>query len=205
MILLIQMVMAALGISLDTFAAALALGTRTQRGDRERAAVTFALVGGAAPVVGLMIGRLASGWLGAAAGWISALILVALGVWLLVQAQDTSPGEVPSSQPVASSLRAELGPLPNEGRGVRFRPPIFGLTLMAAGLSIDNLLVGLGLGLHGGSSLVLGILVGLSIYGATHLGLHLGARGRVRFGRWALAAAGILLMAVAGVVVAGEF
>ncbi len=205
MILHLQMVIAALVISMDTFAVALALGTRTQKGDRQRIAVAFALLGGATPAAGLLVGQVMSGWIGTAAGWLSAGILILLALWLLEQARESQPGRVPPpAQPLSSTLREELGPLPNEGRGIRFRPPVTGLVLMSLGLSLDNVLLGFGFGLRGGGALLLGVLAGLFIFASTHLGLHLGRLGRLRFGRWALAGAGVLLLVVAVGILIGE-
>lgn len=68
---------------------------------------------------------------------------------------------------------------------------------MALALSPDNILVGVGVGLYQGGSLLLGLMAGFFIYLSTHIGLHLGALGSLRFGSWALAIGGGLLVALA--------
>ena len=193
--IVLQLIPAALGISLDTFAAALALGARTQRGDRERVAVTFAIVGGISPVIGVLMGRTARAWLEGAAGLLGAAILAGLGIWLLAQARSSW-----RSQPRFPEVEGSR--LPNDGKGIRFRPPITGLVAISLALSPDNFLIGVGTGLHEGGSVMLGFLAAIFIYLAVHVGLHLGAMGRQRFGSWALAGGGVVLiflaMAIAG-------
>jgi hypothetical protein len=65
------------------------------------------------------------------------------------------------------------------------------------GLSSDNVLVGLGLGLQGGAPAILGGITAVSVFGATLTGLALGALGMARFGRGAIGMAGVLLLGLA--------
>lgn len=165
-------------ISLDSFAAAVGLGTREARARFARIAMVFGVVGGAFPVVGLLLGRSLSGFMGAWASLLAGSILIGLGIWLTVAARG-------------APARAPLGhPRPR-------RRPLQGAALLglAAGLSTDNLVAGFALGLHGADTILLGLLTFLSVLLASLLGLHLGAAGQARLGARAGALTGLLLMA----------
>jgi len=172
---LFELYLVAVAISLDTFAAAIALGTRTPPRGWLRVALVFAVSGGLFPLVGMGLGLLASGLLAQVAGALGVLVIAGLGIWFLHGA--IRPG---------TRLESNAGEL-----------PLGGLVLLSIGLSSDNLLVGLGLGLHGGTTVLLGALTTASVFGATITGLWLGRRKRTWLGPGAEALAGILLLALA--------
>jgi manganese efflux pump family protein len=179
----VELAIVALSISLDSFAASLALGPRAPRHRRLPIALTFALFGGAFPLVGVQLGAWLAGPLRRIAEALSAVVLAGVGGWMLHSARTSSS---------ADEATAVLG----RGRGA-------GLPLLAAGLSTDNLAVGLGLGLHGMHTAWLGAAAAASVFCATYLGLVLGRHGWIRFRRRALAAAGVLLLCVALALVVG--
>lgn len=183
MIGLFELYLVAVAISLDTFAAALALGTRTPPRRWLRVAGVFAVSGGIFPLVGMGLGLLASGLLAQVAGALGGIVIAGLGVWFLHGA--IRPG---------TRIESSGGELPWGG-----------LVLLAIGLSSDNLLVGLGLGLHGGTTLLLGVLTAASVFGATVTGLWLGRQKRTWFGPGAEALAGVLLLALAVYLLRGWF
>jgi len=172
----------AVAISLDSFAASLALGTQVPRRGWLRVAVVFAASGGGLPLLGMWMGAVASGVLTQVAGGIGALMLAGLAVWFLYGA-----------------LRPRGGDDADGGKLVRpdGQLPLGGLLLLAVGLSSDNLLVGLGLGLQGETTWLLGSLTTLSVFGATLAGLWLGRKKRKLFGRMAEGLAGLLLLGMA--------
>jgi manganese efflux pump family protein len=177
-----ELSLVAVAISLDSFAASLALGTQVPRRGWLRVAVVFAASGGSLPVLGMWMGAMASGVLTQVAGGIGALVLAGLGLWFLYGALRPREGD-----------GAGGGRLPGPDGQV----PLGGLLLLALGLSSDNLLVGLGLGLQGETTWLLGGLTTLSVFGATLAGLWLGRKKRKLFGRVAEALAGLLLMGLA--------
>ncbi len=235
MIGLVQLYLVAVAISLDTFAASLALGTRTPPSGWLRVAVAFGASGGLFPVVGMWVGLLASGVMAQLAGGLGALVLAGLGGWFLHGAiggggplkgpvpLEDEPGPVDPHAPVHPLSPAHAPPPPYEppevqapgtppdllvGRppaeaiplrrpGIPAELPLGGLVLLAMGLSSDNLLVGLGLGLQGGTTVLLGLLTAFSVFCATLTGLWLGRLKQLWFGRAAEALAGVLLIGLA--------
>lgn len=138
-------------------------------------AIVFALSGGTFPLLGMGIGWFASGFLAQVAGGVGALMLAGLGGWFLHAAVRSDPAALPDAM--------EL--------------PLGGLIFLSMGLSSDNLLGGMGLGLQGGTTYLLGALTGASVFGATLTGLWLGRVKKLRFGRGAEALAGVLLLGLA--------
>jgi manganese efflux pump family protein len=183
-----ELYLVAVAISLDSFAASLAMGTRVRRRGWLRVAVVFAVSGGSLPVLGMWMGAMASGALTRLAGGVGALVLAGLGGWFL-----------------HGALRPRQGD--GAGAGGLDRPdgqvPLGGLLLLALGLSSDNLLVGLGLGLQGETTWLLGALTAFSVFGATLTGLWLGRTKRKLFGRVAEGLAGLLLLGLAAYLLVG--
>jgi manganese efflux pump family protein len=170
----VELLLVSLSISLDSFAAALALGTAIPRHRRWRVPPVFALFGGGFPMLGVVLGSWLSNTVQQFARLASAGVLAAVGLWMLRSAwsafrDSDDDGDARSARGVA-------------------------LPLLAAGLSMDNLAVGLGLGLHGAHTLWLGAAAGAAVLAATWLGLLLGAHGHARWRIGALfGAAGLLL------------
>jgi manganese efflux pump family protein len=176
----IDLAFIALVISADNFAAALALGALGQGRRAWRISLAFGAFGGAAPLLGMLLGRQVSGYLRDYADWAGVAVLVALGLWTIGQARDGIDRR--------AARRA--------GRGG-------GLLLLAAGVSADNLAVGLGLGLHGVESWTLGAATGVSTVLVSLLGLRLGDGVRRAWQQRAALGAGLLLLMLAGAVALG--
>jgi manganese efflux pump family protein len=134
----------------------------------------FALVGALAPGVGILAGQLTSRWLPQLATALGVLVLATLGGWMLHGA--------------ATSKRGGLNADALGGGSV---------LLLAMGLSSDNLVVGLGLGLQGASPLGLMLATFVMVGLGSWIGLRVGAAGGRHWGRGALALAGILLLGLA--------
>jgi manganese efflux pump family protein len=184
----LQLAVVAVTISLDTFAAAIALGTQVPRRLWFRIALVFAVVGGVAPLLGLTLGTIASGFLASLASGLGVLVLAALGGWFLHSAVTRG---APSVSQAEGEILSDSGAA---GQPWLTPGPLF---LLALGLSSDNVLVGLGLGLQGGVPALLGGVTALSVFAATLTGLTLGSLGMARFGRGALGMAGLLLLGLA--------
>jgi putative Mn2+ efflux pump MntP len=162
-------------LGLNNFAASIAIGlSGVDRATRIRTALAFGLFEAAMPVVGLLIGRGLSHDLGGAANTVGGLLLVGVGVQVTVSAirsRDDSP-------PALTGAR-----MPK-------------LLVLAAALSIDNLVVGFALGAYR-VPLVLSIAVIASVsVGLSLAGLELGARLGARAGRRSELLSGIVLIGV---------
>lgn len=215
-----QLALVAVAISLDTFAAGIGLGTRTRRREWLKIAVFFAVSGGFFPIFGMWIGAVATGIMAQVAEVVGIFVLAGLGIWFLVGAwrsPDPTPGhlggwlihrapgapldparDVPSRRP----LERDPGGAPMGDTGTSPAPPSQRLTAgpllaLSLGLSADNLLVGLGLGLYAGANFVLGAFVAIAVFLSTLAGLTLGRLKVQWFGRSAEAIAGLLILGLA--------
>jgi putative Mn2+ efflux pump MntP len=162
-------------LGLDTLAAAAALGLRPMaRRERVRVGAVLAAFEVAMPVAGLLVGRALGSALGGIAEAVAAGLLITVGAWMLVGGDDDG---------VAGAK--ELRGLP--------------LVLLGLSVSLDELAVGLALGLVGVPLLAAVLLIGAQAFVFSQLGFALGARvgGRVREGAERLA--GAALVALGGV------
>lgn len=164
---MLTLLLVAGSVGLDNFAAAIAIGlSGVDRRVRLRIAVVFGVFEAGMPVIGLLIGRGLSGSLGARAHLVGGGLLIAVGAQMAVLA-----------------LRSW------SGSGDRRPPPLAGaplgrLIVLAAGLSIDNLIIGFALGARR-TPLVLSIVViGVVSVGLSLVGLELGQRLGERIERW---------------------
>jgi manganese efflux pump family protein len=177
----LEVLLAAVAISLDNLAVALALGTRSGPPDRYRIAGIFAMFGGAAPVLGIVLGRSVSALAATWAEWIGVAALAMIGAWTIRNAVRHAGHDEPRAAPAGYAA----------------------LLLLGATLSIDNLVVGFGLGLHGTEPLALGISAAGMVFVVTIGGLRAGRVGRRRWGPFAEGAAGALLILIALGIAAG--
>ncbi|HWF40729.1 MAG TPA: manganese efflux pump [Acidothermaceae bacterium] len=187
--IVLALVLSAFAVGLDNFAAAIGIGiagvdTRT----RVRVAVIFGFFEAAMPLVGLLIGHSAAHGLGQATRYLGGGLLAAAGLWSLVEAHGSSIAPEDSHDALQRA---------GQGSGA--------LVMTGLALSIDNLVIGFGLGVTKtplvASLLVFGLVsVGLSLAGL-ELGRTLGARMQER-ADWV---AGVVLIAVGALIAANVF
>jgi len=159
-------------IGANNLVVALALGALGQAPRRRRIAGVFGLFEFCVPLIGLLIGRGLSGTLADAGRWIGAALLVALG---LITLRPDGPDDERLAERITTTG---------------------GLAGLAAGLSLDNLVVGFALGLGDVSPLLVATVIACFSVSFTLVGLHLGAAGRRHLERPARVAAGVALVAV---------
>jgi manganese efflux pump family protein len=162
-------------LGLDNFAASIAIGlSGVDQSMRVRIAVTFGIFEALMPAVGLLLGRTLSGTLGDWAHVIGGLLLIAVGAEAMVAA-CRAPDERPRELAGARSGR---------------------LVVLAAGLSIDNLIVGFALGAyHTPIVLSIAIIACVSV-GLSLAGLELGAKLGTRVEHRSELVSGIVLIGV---------
>jgi len=178
----LALLLAAGSLGLNNFAASIALGlSRIDRVARVRIAFAFGLFEAAMPIVGLLIGREVSHSLGSAAHTIGGLLLIAVGAQMTVSAARSGDEATPG---IADA------PTPR-------------LLLLAAALSIDNLVVGFALGADR-IPVVLGVaVIGAVSVGLSLVGLELGARLGTRVEHRSELLSGIVLIAVGLAILTG--
>jgi manganese efflux pump family protein len=169
-------------LGLNNLAASIAIGlSGVDRATRTRTALAFGLFEAGMPVVGLLIGRQLSHALGGAANVVGGLLLIAVGVRVTISA-------VRSGEDSAPAVAA-----------VQMR----NLLVLAAALSIDNLVVGFALGAFR-TPLVLSVaVIAIVSVGLSLLGLELGARLGARIEHRSELLSGIVLIGVGLAILTG--
>jgi putative Mn2+ efflux pump MntP len=178
----LTLILAALAVGLGNFGASIGIGlSGVAPSTRIRVSLVFGVFEAGMPLIGLLAGRDVAHTLGDAARYAGGALLVAIGAWQLIQTARLSK------------------------KGVR-APPIgtSRLILTALALSMDNLVVGFGLGVEHVS-----VVAALAVFAAVSvvlslLGLEFGRRfaAVVEVGSQYLA--GAVLVAVGILVAVGE-
>ena len=152
---MLALLLVAGALGLNNFAVSIAIGlSGADRALRVRVALAFGLFEAGMPIVGLLIGRHLSHSLGSHAHTIGGLLLIAAGAQTTISALRSKDDARPSY------TSARMG----------------WLLLLAAVLSIDNLIVGFALGTYR-TPLVLSVaIIALVSVGLSAIGLELGAR-----------------------------
>jgi manganese efflux pump family protein len=166
-----------LPMCLDTFAVSAALGVAGLPPERRlRVSLLMVAFEVGMPVLGLLAGGLAGGFLGRAAGYVAILLLAGLGLWILRPGGEDDEEE-------------RLRRLGRSG----------GLAAIGLGLSIslDELALGVSLGLLRLPLLPALLLIGIQALVASQLGLRLGARIGERNRERSEKAAGVILLLLA--------
>jgi len=151
-VLALLLVAGSLGLS--NFAAAIAIGlSGVDTRLRLRIALSFGLFEAGMPIVGLLIGRQAASALGSQADLLAGCLVIATGVYSLL----------------------------NSGRGTEQPPPSTSqpmgrLLVTSFALSIDNLVVGFALGAYNVSFGAAAVIIGVVSVAMSLVGLELGAR-----------------------------
>jgi putative Mn2+ efflux pump MntP len=178
----LQLLILGIVVGSNNFATSLALGSLGQADRRWRVLLVFAVFEFSVPLIGIALGRRISSQLAEQVDWIGPLLIAGLGLWtLLVSTQRT-----PDAEKLARWLSSWRG-----------------LIALSAGLSVDNLVVGFGLGLATVPVLLTATIIMLCSVAFAWTGLQLGAMGRRDFESPAEAISGLLLLVVAWMVGAG--
>jgi putative Mn2+ efflux pump MntP len=181
---MLGLLLVALSLGLSNFAAAVGIGVSgIDARTRWRVGVIFGLFETAMPIVGLLLGRSLASTLGHAAHWIGAALLIATGLYAVIQAVR-SPHRSQDQDPAAPAGQ-------RTGR----------LLVTGAALSIDNLAVGFALGTFHVSLPVAAVIIGAVSVTLSLIGLELGSRIGTKTGERGEMLGGLVLIGV-GVAVA---
>lgn len=167
-------------LTLDTFVVSTALGLAGLKKEHHlRTSLILAAFEAAMPGVGVLLGRVVSNFSGHYATYVAGAIIGIAGLLLLKPAEKKNDN---SSKMVSRT---------------------HGLAIINLGLSIsiDELALGLSLGLLHVPLLLAVVLIGIQAFVASQLGLRLGRRLSEKFSEYAERAAGLLLLAVGFIII----
>ena len=172
---MVQLLLVAVSVGLSNFAGAIGIGlSGIDARTRLRIGLAFGMFEGLMPVVGLLIGRQAAGLLGGSGRYIGAVALVLTGAYAIWEARKAKAEE-----------DAQGGKLNNHQ-----------LLVLAAVLSIDNLIVGFALGVNKISIVLAAVVIAVVSVGMSMLGLELGTRLGSRVEEWSEELGGGVLILV---------
>ena len=178
----IPIILLAFSMSADAFAAALGKGAvldRPRFGEALRTGLIFGTIEAITPVIGWAMGRAASRYIAAFDHWVAFGLLVTIGgkmIWDSFQRDE------------------------NEEKPQRHTFLVLALT--ALGTSIDALAVGVTLALIGANILVNALAIGTATFTMTTTGVMAGRLLGSRFGKYAEAGGGIILIVIGGQILA---
>ena len=172
----VPVVLLALSMSTDAFAAAIAKGARLDRpslGEALRTGLIFGSIEAATPLIGWAMGKAASRFIADYDHWIAFGILGAVGAKMIWDALRREPDE---EKPSSHSLAV--------------------LVVTAIGTSIDALAVGVTLAIIGANIIVNALAIGAATFIMVTIGTMMGRSLGQKFGHWAEAAGGVALIAI---------
>jgi manganese efflux pump family protein len=180
---MLALLLVAGSLGLNDFAGSIAVGTSgVDHRLRVRVALAFGLFEAGMPIIGLLMGRSLSHSLGSSAHIVGGLLLIAVGLQATYVATRADPGDADETVATAGTGR---------------------LLVLAAALSIDNLVVGFALGTyHAGLVVSVTVIAAVSV-GLSLVGLELGARLGARVEHNSELIAGLALVAIGFALCAG--
>ena len=184
---MLALLLVAVSLGLSNFAAAIGIGvagvdTRT----RLRVGLIFGAFEAGMPLLGLLLGHSLAHTLGHAAHWIGAALLIATGLYALIQSIRGRHGSADDHQAAQATGQ-------RTGR----------LLITGIALSIDNLAVGFALGSYHVSLLMAAVVIGAVSVSLSLAGLELGHRLGTKTGENGEILGGLVLIAVGIAIAAG--
>lgn len=170
------------GMSMDAFASAIAKGAtqrQTSFSQAFRAGIVFGVIEGIAPIIGWFFGGVARGWLSQIDHWIAFVLLLFLAIRFIREAmvnQDSQNDEV--------------------GHQTNPKDNFALMILTAVATSIDSLVVGVSLAFLAVNIYMASLLIGVATTIMATLGLYLGNRLGLRFGKIAMFIGGLVLFVI---------
>ncbi len=171
----VTLLLVGLSVGLGNFAASVAIGLGgVTKKLRIRIAIVFGIFETGMPIIGLLIGQRIAHDLGGKANIIGGLLLGLTGIYLII-----------------SSLRkSDDKDVVNASKGWAK------LIFTGLALSIDNLIIGFGLGTHNQPILLSAIVIGTISIGLALIGLELGNKLNSKVGSYSEILSGVILIFV---------
>ena len=194
---MLALLLVAVSVGLSNFAASVGIGVSgVDARTRLRVGVIFGVFETAMPIIGLLAGRGLAQTLGHGAHWIGAGLLIAIGVYTLIQAirADRQPDDTPDTPDTPATPDSAARPA-----GQR----TWRLIVTGAALSVDNLAVGFALGTYHISFGVAALVIGAVSVTMSLIGLELGQRLGTRAGGRGELVGGLVLVGVGIAIAAG--
>ncbi len=188
--IVLALVLSAFAVGIDNFAVAIGIGIAgLDARTRVRVAVIFGIFEATMPLLGLLVGHGTEHSLGHATRYLGGGLLAATGLWSLVEALRSRSASRPT---VAAAL-----PKPGQRVGA--------LLMTGFALSIDNLVIGFGLGVTKTPLMAAVVVFAVVSVGLTLTGLELGRTLGARMQGRADWVAGVVLIAVGTLIAANVF
>jgi manganese efflux pump family protein len=174
----LALLLVAVSLGLSNFAAAIGIGMAgTDARTRLRVGLVFGLFEAGMPLLGLVLGHSLARTLGHAAHWVGAWLLIATGVYAVLQALRSQARQ--RHEPPAETTQ-------RTGR----------LLTTGFALSIDNLAVGFALGTYHVNLVIAAIIIGVISVTMSLIGLELGSRIGAKAGERGELLGGLVLVGV---------
>lgn len=182
---MVAVLLIALSLGLSNFAASIGIGVGgIDARTRLRVGVIFGLFETGMPILGLLLGHSLASTLGHAAHWIGAALLIATGIYALIQAVRSGGG---------NEHQADTADGQHTGR----------LLVTGIALSIDNLAVGFALGTYHVSLILAAVIIGAVSVSLSLIGLELGDRLGAKAGERGEIIGGLVLIGVGTAIATG--
>lgn len=167
----------AIVIALNNLTVSLSLGAMGQRNHQGRILLVFGVFEFMVPLIGVWLGQKMSGRMASHTDWLGPVLLGLIGLVTLISAVRYTQSKRKKLTEAVTSW--------------------WGLIMLSAGLSTDNLMVGFSLGLGGVKPLVLALSIMLCSVLFSWIGLMLGNRIQRNYEREGAALSGVLLILLA--------
>jgi putative Mn2+ efflux pump MntP len=179
----VGLLLVSVSVGLSNFAGAIGIGLSGINAlTRIRVGIAFGLFEALMPIAGLLLGSAVAGYFGHYAKYVGGGILVATGLYTIIQGRRT--------------VREEKGP-----RSLK----TYHLLITALALSIDNLAVGFALAVYRINIVLAASTMGVVSVGMSLAGLELGHRLGARVEAWSEELSGAVLIAVGLALALGAF
>lgn len=168
---LLALITLAFAMSMDSFAVALSQGTTLQRPSYWQAlkiGAIFGIVEGITPIIGWMIGHIATQWVEQWDHWIAFILLTGLGFKILYEVyvpEKSTEHQQPSSTSNETNTKQSIGLLIVTAIGTSIDAMAIGLSLafLTVNIWLASLMIGIATTIMATSGILLGHLLGTKI------------------------------------------